>query len=395
MPVKAAWSGGDPHFKPFDGQGYTFNGIGEFWLVNTDVLKVQGRSAEAYISTGDLRASIWQSFAAKTDSSSRIEIRYDSSDTGEGSFVIMVESEIIDHEYLQLEEEPLEISGLLISLKDDVVEVVFEQGSKCSGAALEVKTKHAAPQMMLTLTKCYRGHLKGLLGNFNGDDSDDLQTMDGHVYPANSTLEILHHVLESWRTKPEESLFSYPSGRNHASYQDLNFLPYLPESSELLSVARGAEVCGDNLPCLYDLMVSGDEELAKATLEGVRALINITTTIKPNVTCPRLEAPPGGKLVSLVVLYVPGDVVEVSCNEGTIPNGTLQRVCQPDGTWNGTPASCQEDDTIPPTPSLNRTGLILTIVFSVLLLGILVAALLGSVIGYRRRKLRQISSIQT
>lgn len=64
-----------------------------------------------YLDSGDLRASIWQSFAAKTDSSSRIEIRYDSSDTGEGSFVIMVESEIIDHEYLQLEEEPLEISG--------------------------------------------------------------------------------------------------------------------------------------------------------------------------------------------------------------------------------------------------------------------------------------------
>lgn len=67
-----------------------------------------------------------------------------------------------------------------------------------------------------------------------------------------------------------------------------------------------------------------------------------------DVTCPRLEAPPGGKLVSLVVLYVPGDVVEVSCNEGTIPNGTLQRVCQPDGTWNGTPASCQGKEKLIP-----------------------------------------------
>jgi hypothetical protein len=39
---------GDPHFYTLDGLQYTFNGLGEYWLVNSTFLQVQARTDLAW-----------------------------------------------------------------------------------------------------------------------------------------------------------------------------------------------------------------------------------------------------------------------------------------------------------------------------------------------------------
>lgn len=54
--LKIASAFGDPHFFTFDGLNFTFNGLGEYTLVESDLtsLRVQGRTQQARFSNGKL-----------------------------------------------------------------------------------------------------------------------------------------------------------------------------------------------------------------------------------------------------------------------------------------------------------------------------------------------------
>ena len=70
LPVTAG-SFGDPYVTTLDAFNYTFNAVGEFWLVKHDNFSVQARWAQAQSSTGQsvpaasvlvgVAATIWQS----------------------------------------------------------------------------------------------------------------------------------------------------------------------------------------------------------------------------------------------------------------------------------------------------------------------------------------------
>jgi len=42
---------GDPHFQTQDGLNYTFNGLGEYWMVKSDSFELQARTDRAWNST--------------------------------------------------------------------------------------------------------------------------------------------------------------------------------------------------------------------------------------------------------------------------------------------------------------------------------------------------------
>ena len=57
-------SGGDPHILTLDGLLYTFNGFGEYILIDTENFILQGRTIQAQNIDGDLiNATIWGAFA--------------------------------------------------------------------------------------------------------------------------------------------------------------------------------------------------------------------------------------------------------------------------------------------------------------------------------------------
>jgi len=42
---------GDPHIQTLDGLKYTFNGLGEYWMVNSETFKLQTRTERAWNKT--------------------------------------------------------------------------------------------------------------------------------------------------------------------------------------------------------------------------------------------------------------------------------------------------------------------------------------------------------
>ena len=57
---------GDPHITTLDGFSYDYNGIGEYWMIKSGLLKVQTRTAAARDSSGNpVSASVFSAFAVQ------------------------------------------------------------------------------------------------------------------------------------------------------------------------------------------------------------------------------------------------------------------------------------------------------------------------------------------
>lgn len=170
-----------------DGHKYTFNGKGEFLLIKTldSSFVLQGRMTGApNINGASDAATVFTALVAKQHNSDSIQIEL--SDT------------------LQMR-----INGFVYSF--DVVNeeffnnvVVSKNGSNSysaiftSGVYIEVRVSQAfsgpyISTLIVSMPMNFKNHVKGLLGNYNGDISDDLVPKGGgDPLPLNVSLEELH-----------------------------------------------------------------------------------------------------------------------------------------------------------------------------------------------------------
>ena len=64
------WMYGDPHLTTLDGFSYDYNGIGEYWMIKSEVLSVQTRTAAAWDTSGNpVSASVFSAFAVQVPES--------------------------------------------------------------------------------------------------------------------------------------------------------------------------------------------------------------------------------------------------------------------------------------------------------------------------------------
>ncbi|CAH1789109.1 unnamed protein product, partial [Owenia fusiformis] len=52
IPPRRTWFWGDPHVRTLDGKQYTFNGLGEYWLIRTTDFNLHGRTSAALTANG-------------------------------------------------------------------------------------------------------------------------------------------------------------------------------------------------------------------------------------------------------------------------------------------------------------------------------------------------------
>ena len=135
---------------------------------------------------------------------------------------------------------------------------------------------------------------RGLLGNFNGNPADDFTTPDGIRISTSANLSDIHYRFGmTWNVSANDSLFSYPTGRNYSSYQNPSFVPslHMPTASELSPEARA--ICGDSSTCLFDVQSTGgnlafanntvkQEERVKSIAETLNTTVVLCT--QPNVS---------------------------------------------------------------------------------------------------------------
>ena len=182
--ISSAFARGDPHLVTLDGLSYTFNGRGEYILIETtDLFTLQGRMIIASgINETAVAATVFSAIVAKNDNSDTVQLEVDENST----LIAIVSGELIVFDIAEQEFDKVTVKHL----GDNYIEVLFDSGvyivAKCENGFISF--------LQVILPDIYTGLVQGLLGNYNGDTEDDLLPRFGDMpLPADSDTQTIHN----------------------------------------------------------------------------------------------------------------------------------------------------------------------------------------------------------
>ena len=193
---------GDPHFDTFDGLRYTFNGKGEFWLVQTtdDSVNIQVRLTPVQGGGATIISAVAVQFEDSSNSAAQARISGGSveveiggvaytADDVENTTNIDANGNIVEvgddvtalQNVVFLLQKDSDSSGIVISSLNGISATVRLQGSTALSVSASLNIRAA------------ENTTRGLLGVINGDESDDFTLPDGTSININSTEENVYN----------------------------------------------------------------------------------------------------------------------------------------------------------------------------------------------------------
>ena len=182
--MHSAFVYGDPHFVTLDGYRYTFNGKGEYVLIETNdrSFTLQGRMTEVMTAAGmPLSATVLSALVAKqTDSDT---VQFEISRLG---IDVLVNGELVE---LSVGSEIPARNAVILRYEELKYGVRFSCGVK-----IEMKRQmDYLSAVIVSLPESYMNRTMGLLGYFNGNEEDDLLPAPGlDPLPLDSNLFDIH-----------------------------------------------------------------------------------------------------------------------------------------------------------------------------------------------------------
>ncbi|XP_010874344.2 sushi domain-containing protein 2 [Esox lucius] len=355
-PPRAGAVLGDPHFVTFDGLSYTFNGKGEYYLVQSPErgLIVQGRTEQVMLENGTLaKATRLSAVAMRENTSDVIEVRQVQQ---QGHLEVLRNQQVLSF----TEQTWMDLHGVfLYSPTTQNVTVMFS-----SGVGVEVRGREGgAIALTVLLPSDYANLTQGLLGQMNSDPSDDLLTsMDEVVSPDKASPEDIFNFGAGWKTSNETSLFTYDSKHLLDTYyyvkHDPGFVPAFsvvedprdPLVLDMLNMCFGEGA----LFCKYDTLITRSLAVGNSTLMSFQSHEALLHDLLPVVSCDWLATPRNGEKEG--TRYLEGAIVSFSCKSGYGLFGSTERTCLPSGEWSGDETYCLSE---------NLLGLVLGTVFSI------------------------------
>jgi hypothetical protein len=263
--VGCGGSNGDPHLLTFDQYRYDFQAVGEFVLARglAPGLQVQARQTPL---PGSRSASVDTAFAADV-AGDRVGVYL-----GQQGMELHVAGARADLT------QPVKLAhgGTATQLVNLDIDVVWPDGSDM----LVHQVGYWGMRATITLAASWRGRVEGLLGNFDGDQSNDLRISGGEGLAEPPTFGSLYpKFADSWRITQAGSLFDYGSGQSTATFTDRSFpdrevtASSVPGRDAAEAVCRRAGVVDPKIldACIVDVGVSGqaifasDEAQVQAT----------------------------------------------------------------------------------------------------------------------------------
>lgn len=250
---------GDPHLRTYDGLRFDFQGAGEFVLARGEAFEVQARM-EAWrssrpVSTGTavavrVNGDVVGFYTGKT---SRL-------------LVLGLERTIDAGGSIRLP------GGGLITRDERRYRLTSPDGF-----VLEVRAG-TTRSLNLKIGLPINTKSVGLLGNFDGDTTNDIRAAAGSLLAQPVPFETLYKVFGAgWRVTAETSLFDYAAGESAATFHDLSFPSERVQARNVSgadrrkaeSVCRQAGVTGSiNIEdCILDVGLTGDAEFAEIAAE--------------------------------------------------------------------------------------------------------------------------------
>ena len=223
-------SEGDPHLLTFDGRPYDLQAAGEFTLAksSSDDFIVQVRQVPL---PGLYPVAVTSAIAAKLGGH-RVSL------TLENSVLVARVDGVADNTggVMNVGSGTLERLGtgagvgFLLEWPDGTTVEVGELGT----VGLNVTVKLAAVRA---------GTLTGLLGNDNGQPSDDFVTADGVAITAPTAQTLHQQFADSWRVTQAQSLFDYKPGQTTATFTNRSFPTSYVNGSNVPGAATATAEC--------------------------------------------------------------------------------------------------------------------------------------------------------
>ena len=181
---------GEPHMVTLDGLKYTFNGKGEFTLIETadNSFTLQGRMIAATDSDGNtVDATVFSALVAEQSGSDVVQ--FELSDRSQRGIDVLVNGERVDLEAIP-EQEYRNV-------------IVADRGNRSfaatfsSGVFVGVQEENGIlSALVVSLPDSFRGMTSGLLGSYNGDTSDDLlPRLAENPISLDSTIQEIHETF--------------------------------------------------------------------------------------------------------------------------------------------------------------------------------------------------------
>ncbi|XP_063413939.1 sushi domain-containing protein 2-like [Mytilus trossulus] len=227
------------------------------------------------------------------------------------------------------------------------------------GLAIQVADCDRTLCVVIIAPPSLQGKVQGLLGNFNGNATDDLLNVNYTV-----AAQIDNHSFDDLTLY---QLFKYP----WAAQRDESVLPmyvdpsYNPPICSIEQPKRQAlQDCHNNKPCMFDYKATGDKDIAMKTKLMSMRIHELRRFLAPVRTCGLLNIP---KSIKSNTNYSLGQTVTIeSCREGHLQGDDKTYRCSQTGkntqTWSpSVNAKCSE------TVDEADTGMIIGIVVAVVI----------------------------
>lgn len=267
------WASGDPHLQTLDGVGYDFHAVGEYVLARgTDSnFEVQARMEPV---GGGSNASLISAVAARAANGDEVMIDATDADplSVNGGAVTIADGETHD------------VGNDRIYRDGDTYTMVFagDDGAINDGdSQISVAVRDERVDVNLQISEALGGNLEGLLGDGDGNPSNDIALADGPVLERPLAYEDVYgQYRDDWRVDTEgNSLFTYDTGESLADFYDASYPADMPSLSDFddseIAGARAAVEDGGLTPGTleYDnavldyLLTDGDESYIDSARE--------------------------------------------------------------------------------------------------------------------------------
>jgi hypothetical protein len=262
-PPPPAFARGDPHLVTLDGFKYTFNGHGEYTLIETtdSSFTLQGRMIQASGTNGSaVAASVFSAIVGKDSNSDTVQFEIDQHNT----LTAIVSGELVVFDISEQEFEKVTVTNL----ENNSIEALFD-----SGVYLQAKGENGfISSLQVFLPEKFTNIVNGLLGTFNGNISDDLVPKFGAtpLPPDTSAEDVYNKFGITWIVdSARKSLFYYQPEESWDTFYDPYFVPsYQPNFNNPELESQAKEICGEDKFCLFDIATTGSVDVGIATHES-------------------------------------------------------------------------------------------------------------------------------
>ena len=185
---------GDPHFITLDGKQYTFNGLGEYTLLDAldDEFVIQIQTKQAVDQNGrNLEASVISAIAMKQKNKPTVQAHLHEV----LGIEVVIESQSNNDGYNKLHFDYVSIrhfDGGQVSTGANKFSRVFHFEN---GVVVIAKAANDILSFQLSIPKTFYNNTKGLLGVWNGKQEDDFLRPDGTTVAVDSTDELIYYLF--------------------------------------------------------------------------------------------------------------------------------------------------------------------------------------------------------